>query len=201
MDTEGLRIDRIDAEILRMLQEDSRTMYKDMAKKLHVSIPTVKARIDRLRELGVIRKFTAIVDPDRILGKIRVILLIAASPSQEVAAKLAEMPEVREVYHTTGQTNIVAMVHVDSLSDLAELTENKLPQTVNIASISSLVITRSLKEEYGGVVEPDAVIHIRCDFCKSPIVGKPVIDFIEGGKYYFSSEECAEAFRQKIIRA
>ena len=45
---------------------------------------------------------------------------------------------------------------------------------------------------------PDEAIRIRCDFCHALIVEKPVIREIGGGRYYFSSEECADAFERKL---
>ncbi|MDG6961388.1 MAG: winged helix-turn-helix transcriptional regulator [Nitrososphaerota archaeon] len=86
-----IQLDGTDVRIIEMLQEDRRTVYKDIAQKAGVSLPTVRSRIQRLVELGVIKKFAVIVDADRILGKVRGVLLPQVSPSNvdEVMAKLA----------------------------------------------------------------------------------------------------------------
>ncbi len=65
----SFKLDELDASIIELLQRDSRMMYKDIAEKTNVSLPTVRARIKRLLDLGVIKKFTIVVDADKISGK------------------------------------------------------------------------------------------------------------------------------------
>ncbi|MFQ6087157.1 MAG: Lrp/AsnC family transcriptional regulator, partial [Candidatus Bathyarchaeia archaeon] len=72
----SIRLDKVDAGILKFLQRDGRMMYKDLARQLGVSLPTIRTRIKRLRELGVIQKFTVVVNPDRIFGKTRAVFVI-----------------------------------------------------------------------------------------------------------------------------
>ncbi len=195
-----LRLDRIDYEIIRILQEDGRTMYKDIAKRLHVSIPTVKARIERLKELGVIRRITAIIDSGKLLGRIRAFLLLQVSPGEldRISKKLSNIREVREVYITTGPMNMIVKVEARDFNHLGELITEKISKINGITNLTTIAITKSIKEEYGAYVEPETPILVRCDFCKSPIVGRPIIEYIKGGKYFFSSRECAEAFKKKL---
>jgi len=196
-----MHLDSIDVEIIRMLQEDGRMMYKDIGKKLGVSIPTVKSRIDKLIQLGVIRKFTAIVDPDKITGKTRALFLLKADPGSmdNVCEALSKFNEVREVYQTAGNFALVAKLEVRDLKELSNLTSKKLPSIQGITDISCLIITDAIKEEYGGLVEPNLIINFKCTFCNAPIMGKPWIEYINGGKYHFSSQECAEAYKQKVV--
>lgn len=198
----SFKLDSNDVRIIELLQENGRIMYKDIADKLHISIPTVRARIERLRGFGLIKKFTVIVDPDKILGKIRALLLIQATPNriEGVSQELSKMEEVRETYVAAGAVNILAKVEVRDVIDLGELVTKKLPQIAGVQSVSSMVITKTFKEEYGATVTQDAAIQFKCDFCGAAIVGRPLTEFIEGGKYYFSSEECLNAFREKLAK-
>jgi DNA-binding Lrp family transcriptional regulator len=70
-----LKLDRIDVEILRTLQENAGVPLKELASKVGLSIPAVRARIDRLMDLGVIKGFTVIVDPSRIAERVRALIL------------------------------------------------------------------------------------------------------------------------------
>jgi Lrp/AsnC family transcriptional regulator for asnA, asnC and gidA len=99
-----LKLDTLDVGIIEALQQDGRILYKDIAKKMGVSLPTARARINRLMDLGVIRKFTVIVDADKVYGKIRAFCLIQARPGkiEEICEKLGSMREVRETYVTAG---------------------------------------------------------------------------------------------------
>jgi DNA-binding Lrp family transcriptional regulator len=56
-------IDDTDRRIVALLREDARRSYQDIGKHVHLSAPAVKRRVDRLEADGVIRGYTATVDP------------------------------------------------------------------------------------------------------------------------------------------
>ena len=195
-----LRLDLKDVTIIEALQEDGRMQYKEIARKVGVSLPTVRARIKRLVDVGVIRKFTVIVDADKIYGKIRAFCLLQANPGSihEVCSKLDAMKEVREVYLTSGPHAVTAKVEVNDIGELGRLMTERLQELPGVSSVSYVVITTTKKEEYGAFVEPDVAIQYKCDFCGGSIVGKPHVEFIQGGRYYFTGKECAEAYKNKL---
>lgn len=197
-----IKLDRIDVGIIELLQTDGRMMYKDIARQTNVSLPTVRARIRRLTDLGVIKKFTVIVDPDKIRGKVRTLLLIQANPTdiEQVFTKLSEIEEIRELYATAGSYTLVAKGEVSDVSELGKLTTEKLPQVRGILSVNSLLITKTPKEEYGASVLPEDVVVYKCDFCGMPIEGKPVIEWINNVRYRFGAEDCAAAFKEKLLK-
>ena len=61
-----MRLDQIDQQIIALLQEDARSSYADIGSQVALSAPAVKRRVDRLRSNGVIRGYTALVDPDAL---------------------------------------------------------------------------------------------------------------------------------------
>lgn len=61
-----LHIDEKDREIIRLLENDARTQYKEIADKLNISSDTVKYRIDKLKEQGVIEKFAPIINFNKL---------------------------------------------------------------------------------------------------------------------------------------
>ncbi|MEV4726930.1 Lrp/AsnC family transcriptional regulator, partial [Micromonospora humida] len=58
-----MQIDAVDQRIIALLVADARTSYADIGARVSLSAPAVKRRVDRLRATGVIRGFTAVVDP------------------------------------------------------------------------------------------------------------------------------------------
>jgi DNA-binding Lrp family transcriptional regulator len=198
----SIQLDRTDVQIIEMLQEDGRMLYKDIAQKVGVSLPTVRTRILKLVELGVIKKFTVIVDADKILGKVRGLVLLQVGPSDvdKAMAKLGSMKEVREVYKTAGSNPLVLKVEARDLDGLGQLVSDKLSGIEGVTGASTLVVTRTGKEEYGASVEAEAMVQFKCSFCKAPILGKPYTEYIDGGRYYFNAEECATAYKQKKPR-
>ena len=73
-----LRLDAIDVKILRLLQEDARMPVAEIAKLLRLSRPTVKARIDKLKESGVISRFTVEISRDALEKPVVVLLRMKA---------------------------------------------------------------------------------------------------------------------------
>ncbi len=195
----SIQLDGIDAQIIEMLQRDGKMLYKDIAQKVGVSLPTVRARVQKLVELGVIKKFTVIVDADKILGKARAIALLQVEPAnvEEAMAKLAGLKEVREVYRTAGANPLVLKVEANDLDELGQLVSSRLAGIEGVSACSLLVVTKTGKEEYGASVEAEVMVQFKCSFCNAPILGRPYIEYIEGGRYHFNSEECAKAYKQK----
>jgi DNA-binding Lrp family transcriptional regulator len=56
-------VDETDREIVALLRENARRSYQDVGQRVHLSAPAVKRRVDRLEAEGVIRGYTAVVDP------------------------------------------------------------------------------------------------------------------------------------------
>src|SRR5205809_714418 len=56
------RMDELDRRILALLVEDGRRTYDDIGRRVSLSAPSVKRRVDRLRASGALEGFTAVVD-------------------------------------------------------------------------------------------------------------------------------------------
>jgi DNA-binding Lrp family transcriptional regulator len=59
-------MDDVDRQIIALLLEDGRRTYDDIGRRVSLSAPSVKRRVDRLRERGALQGFTAIVDHDAL---------------------------------------------------------------------------------------------------------------------------------------
>lgn len=197
----SLQLDNTDARILELLQKDGRMMYKDIAREVGISLPTVRDRINKLMELGVIRKFTVIVDSEKLWGRTRAFVL--AQPVGDgvdgILEKIKNISEVRAAYLVAGEKQLLLEVEVDDLHQLGEFVAKYAHAQLGLSNASSFVITKILKEEYGAAVKPNASLQFKCDFCDCLIYGKPIIEYIGGGRYYFSGKDCAQAFKERRL--
>jgi hypothetical protein len=112
--------------------------------------------------------------------------------------QLSKIDEVRNAYFVAGEKQVMLELELDGLQNLSELLSKKLPSQAGLSDFSSFVVSKVLKEEYGASVKPNASLQFKCDFCGSLIYGKPIVEYISGGRYYFSGEECARAYKEKI---
>ena len=105
------RLDGIDFQILRMLQEDSRTSYRKIADALGIALGTVYNRIKRLEDEGVFKAYTVIVDPTRIGYDLTAVILIQAGGPHlaEVEKEIAQSDYTICVYDITGDFDIAVI--------------------------------------------------------------------------------------------
>jgi DNA-binding Lrp family transcriptional regulator len=114
-------IDEIDQQIVTLLLEDGRRSYGDIGRRVSLSAPSVKRRVDALRARGAITGFTARLDP-AVLGQTTeaFVELFFAPGTQldEVAERLRAVPEVVEAWSVTGDADAIARVRTASNADL-----------------------------------------------------------------------------------
>ncbi|MEM2214180.1 MAG: Lrp/AsnC family transcriptional regulator [Candidatus Nezhaarchaeales archaeon] len=142
------RIDEIDLKILRMLQENARTPFSKIASSVGVSEATVHLRVQKLKKLGVIKSFRAIVDPVKVGKGLTAIVLVRADPVKykEALKKVASMEDVYEVYDVTGEYYAVLKIRASDRDSLAKIID-KIGEIEGITSTQTMVVLRTIKEE------------------------------------------------------
>lgn len=133
-------IDGIDKKLLKLLTENSRISYTDLSKAVHISRPSVTERISRFLELGIIERFTAVVNFKKIGRPICSFLHISDMKlSVEEMLKLFDRDETTEVYSITGENNFIVKVAVADMECLERLLEDLMPYC---KVVTSLIITQ-----------------------------------------------------------
>lgn len=142
-----LEIDRVDLEILKMLQEDGRIPFTDIAQKLKLSESTIRKRVQALQRKGVIRRFTVEIDPTKIGLRTIAIVGFDVEPTKllEVAQKLCEIKEIRSVATSTGDHMIMTEIWTRDGRELTRLISNKIGKIDGIKKICPAIILEKLK--------------------------------------------------------
>jgi DNA-binding Lrp family transcriptional regulator len=102
-----VEIDSLDSQILRLLQDDGRRPNAEIARAVGVSEPTVRKRIERLRQNGVMR-IIGLLDPAATGFPVYAMILIQVEGHlvREIGARLAAMGRVANVSYITGKAQI-----------------------------------------------------------------------------------------------
>ena len=142
------RIDEIDKEILRMLQEDGRTSFSRIAKKLNLSEATIHLRVKRLREKGILRGFHADVDPERVGKKVLAFVLVKIDTKKypETLRKIADFKNVYEVHDITGEYSALLKVRVNNKDELAKLLD-EIGRLDGVKDTYTMYALRTIKEK------------------------------------------------------
>jgi len=140
-------LDRLDKEILTILQEDGRTSYSKIAQMLNMSESTIHMRIKRLRELGILRGFYADIDMEKIGLKVLAFVQLKADPKkyEQVLNVLKEMKEVAEIYDVTGEYYALVKVVVPSNEDLAKVLDD-IGKLDGVTDTYTMMVLRVIKE-------------------------------------------------------
>jgi DNA-binding Lrp family transcriptional regulator len=116
-------MDQIDRQIVALLRSGARTSFKSIGRRVALSAPAVKRRVDRLESDGVIRSYSAVVDPVAMGWTTHALVSLFCEgrmAAAEVRAALADHPEVAAAYTVAGEAS--AMMHVYA-RDTAHLEE------------------------------------------------------------------------------
>ena len=142
-----IKLDEIDRVILRKLQEDGRISNADLARTINLSPPAVYARLKRLEELGFIRQYTAILEPEKLGYDMLCFIHIGLQlhqPEQVASVREAiqEIPQVLECHHVTGEYDYLLKIVARGRKDLERFVMEKLTPIKGVARIhTSLVLT------------------------------------------------------------
>lgn len=130
-------VDAIDWQILDVLQEDGRTSFTELGRRIGMSTPAVAERVRQLEAAGVIRGYRAEVDLAKV-GR-PILAFVRMSVVGDVLARITEavrkMPEVIECYRGTGADSFIAKVAVASVEDLEHLIDRLTPLVTTSTSI------------------------------------------------------------------
>ena len=104
-----MKIDEINKKILNVLLSNSKLSYRDIAKKVGVSVVTILKRVKELEKEGVIKNYTVNLDYDKLDYDISVIIKmrIAKGKLFEVEKKIATNANVFAVYDVTGDFDCI----------------------------------------------------------------------------------------------
>ncbi len=145
-----MTLDKIDLEILRILQEDCRTPISAIASQLNIPKSTIHYRIKRLEEAGVIEGCYAKVNPEAVHKDYLTITLVRAryGPGyhERVGKKLASIPGVWAVYFVLGEIDFVVLARHKNLDSVRKMIESFL-SIEEIERTSTHVIVQVIKED------------------------------------------------------
>lgn len=145
------KLDNTDRKILRLLQYDGRMTTKELANKLHLTNTPVYERVKKLEKSGVIKKYMAVLDPEK-LGKSMIVFLnvTLTKHTKDVVEKFKEsalaLPEVMEFHYISGNFDSHLKIMVKDMDEFKTFIEEKLSSLEHVVKFqSSFVISSANK--------------------------------------------------------
>ena len=136
------QIDSVDRALLEALSHDARMSLTDLAEKINVSRSTAYARLQRLREEGVITGFTASIDPQALgLGVAALVFIdIEQHDWRTLRSELAAIPGVEYLAMCAGRFDLMLLARAESIPALRDVLLEKIQRIAGVRSTESVFI-------------------------------------------------------------
>ena len=142
--------DDIDKKILELLQHDCKQTNKELSNKLNLSVTAVYERIKKLERGGVVNRYVALVEKEKVdKAFVAFCHIKLIQHAQEYVVKfekeVANLVEVLECYHISGDYDYLLKVLVKDMPAFREFIVNKLTSINHIGSTHSMFVINEVK--------------------------------------------------------
>ncbi|MEM6707082.1 MAG: Lrp/AsnC family transcriptional regulator [Acidobacteriota bacterium] len=141
-------LDDFDRAILRLVQQNNQLSHGEIAEQVNLSPSSVRRRLKRLRETGVIEADVSIVQPK---GRVAEVVVLVTFGTESVEAvrdfrqRMRDAPEVAQVYSVAGNVDFVLLVQAEDLESYEAWGERNLMADPNIQRYDSHVVWSRVK--------------------------------------------------------
>ena len=138
-------MDAVDQRIVAMLVADARASYAEIGAKVSLSAPAVKRRVDRLRSSGVIKGFTAVIEPSALGWTTEAFVELyctgRTTPAQ-ITVATRRHPEVVGAYTVSGEADALVHLRAADIGHLEQALERLRAESFVTSTRSMIVLSR-----------------------------------------------------------
>jgi len=145
-------INKIDAQILNILQDNSRISNAEIARQIRMAPSAVLERIKKLEKNKIIKKYTVQIEASEVDKELLAFILVKANGpivDNKTAKELAKVPEVQEVHIVAGEDCFLVKIRAENPAALTELLRKKIASIKSISSTSTTIVLETVKETTG----------------------------------------------------
>jgi Lrp/AsnC family transcriptional regulator, leucine-responsive regulatory protein len=140
-------IDRIDKEILNIIQHDARISNAEIARQVELAPSAVLERMRKLEDRGIIRGYLADIEPKELgFGLTAIIAVRTSECGAGVGDQLAAIPEVQEVHEVAGDDCFYIKIRAADTESLGVLLRERIKAVPNVVNTRTTVVLKTFKE-------------------------------------------------------
>jgi len=148
------QLDRTDLAILRTLQDNAKLTTKELAAAVHLTPTPVFERLKRLERQGVIKKYVAVLDAQKLNRAFVVFCSVKLSRMNHDIAldfiqRIREIPEVTECYNISGDFDYLLKINVQDMAQYQRILLDKLGTIESLGAVKSSFVMDEVKHSYG----------------------------------------------------
>ncbi|MDZ4724378.1 MAG: Lrp/AsnC family transcriptional regulator [candidate division Zixibacteria bacterium] len=142
-------IDKIDRQILTILQENSKTSNSDIADRIGMAASATLERVRKLEKKGIIKGYEIRLDAAKLnCGLVAFVFVKTSEMAGDASAgpELIKIPEVQEVFNVAGEDCYLIKVRTSDTSALGKLIRDKIGKIPAVVSTRTTIVMETYKE-------------------------------------------------------
>ena len=141
--------DETSNKVLSEYLSDSRQSYREVAKKVGVSSGTVASRVRELEERGIVRRYTLLLDYEKLGYELTAIteIIVSGGKMLGIGEEIAKMGQTCGVYNITGDSDIMVVGKFKTRKELSNFTK-KILTIPNVERTKTHLVLNTLKEDF-----------------------------------------------------
>jgi len=153
-------MDNKDFQILQELQKNSRIPSADLACMLEINEAEVESRIAALKESGILRSCTAVIDYSITSDdNVMVILSLKVTPEKGlgydgIAEKISRFPQVESIHLMTGTYDFQVIIHGKTMTEVSRFVAEQIASIDGVRETMTQIIMRTYKEQGVPMIRP-----------------------------------------------
>ena len=194
-------LDLIDLKILEILAKDSRTTLSFLSEHTNASVPTIKSHIDKLLGLGIIDRFTFILNYELLSEQPIYFLTLKTTPAalSPLINYLLQFSFVIEIHELVAPMQILAKTLPLSMKDLNQFLST-LRQQEGFLEVNDYPLSHTYQQESAILPkQTDLTVKLRCEYCGKSIEKDYKTIDIEGVTHYLCCSSCLKLYKQQQI--
>jgi DNA-binding Lrp family transcriptional regulator len=136
--------DEIDERIIRILQEDSRRAFVDIANEIGLSESAVRRRVKNLVDKAIIKRFTIELGVSDKTSAITLISVASTADTSAVSNQLMQLNGVKVVYEITGQYDIAAIIAAPAIVDINRCIDD-IRKIEGVSDTDTVIILKTMR--------------------------------------------------------
>ena len=135
-------LDDIDRSIIRILQENAKTSYREIHEELGISIGTIHNRLSKLENNGIIEGYTLKLNNEKLGYKLIFLIRVQIDGKHtgEILSQIKEKPEVCSIFHTTGEQSACLVCRFKEAGDVHNFIRELNEKEYVTKTISNMVL-------------------------------------------------------------
>lgn len=150
-------LDKIDQDIIHILQQDSSIPFVDVAEKIGVTDGTIHQRVRKLKKSGLIKRFTLELNNDLLGNNSLAYAMVAVEPGylENVSKEIIENSNIQEIHEVHTQGQLLIKIRASSPEEIRNIIVEDLRKIDGITNTELIPVYKIWKEDSNLIFQPD----------------------------------------------